>query len=362
MARLQELHPDQQAVLRLLLGRRMRYAELADVLGLDSDRVRERALDAVDGLAPDDVEGLELEDRDRIADYLLGQQNDGERGATETLIATSAPAREWLGRLTPELSALSADALPIPDPQPSTGRAEAPPAPSPGITAAFAALDGPDGAPSSTPTWVPDGVRAAAASRTGRIVAAVIGTVVLVLIVLLAVGAFGGGDGEEGPTAETPTTTADEPSEAALATAVASALPQQVNLTPPSTASGAAAKAVAVGQTNINDNVPGLVFQAQNLPELPSDRVYSIWVVGGGKPDALLGRLDKIAETGEALVDKDGTVEPVFVPFATLDGSTTRVIDVRPYSKIRVTRDSASSTRPGTTVLSGSLKTSDAAD
>src|SRR5690349_7557680 len=155
MARLQELHPDQQAVLRLLLGRRMRYAELGDVLGLPSDRVRERALDAVDGLAPDDVDGLELDDRDRIADYLLGQQDDQDRAATETLIATSAPAREWLGRLTPELSALSADALPIPEPQPAAEPTPGSPAPSAGITAAFAALDAPDAGSSRGPVWLP---------------------------------------------------------------------------------------------------------------------------------------------------------------------------------------------------------------
>lgn len=332
----------------------MRYAELADVLGLTGDRVRERALDAVDGLAPDDVDGLELEDRDRIADYLLGQQDDRERAATESLIATSEPARVWLGRLTPELSALSADALSIPDPQPS---AETAPAaePSAGITAAFAALDAPDSAATGGPTWVPEGVRTFAASRTGRIVAAGAAAVVLVLVVLLATGVLGGGSGDDDRAAETPTTTA-EPSEAAIATAVASALPPQVNLVPPSTATGGAAKAIAVGQTNINDNVPGLVFRAQNLPKLPSDRVYSIWVDGGGQPPALLGRLDKIADSGDPLVDADGTVAPVFVPFATLDGTTTRVIDVRPYERIRVTRESPRSTRPGATVLSGSLR------
>lgn len=334
----------------------MRYSELAEVLGLSSDRVRERALDAVDGLAPDDVEGLELEDRDRIADYLLGQQDDQDRTATESLIATSEPAREWLARLTPELSALSADALPIPEPQPPTVEPSGSPTPSAGITAAFAALDAPEPSSSRVPAWVPDGVRSAAASPRGRIVGGVVGVVVLVLVVLLATGVFGGDSGDEDRTADTPTTTTEEPSEAALASAVASALPQQVNLTAPKGATGAAAEAVAVGQTNINDNVPGLVFQAQKLPKLPSDRVYSIWVDGGGQPPALLGRLDKIAETGEALIDKDGAVAPVFVPFATLDGTTTRVIDVRPYTRIRVTRESPKSTRPGATVVSGSLK------
>ncbi len=353
MARLQELHPDQQAVLRLILGRRMSYATLAGVLGLTPERVRERALDAVDGLAPDDVDGLELDDRDRIADYLLGQQDDDGRTATEQLIAESAPAREWLGHLTPELSALSSDALPLPVPRaPSTAGSpdDASPAPSAGITAAFAALD----TPSATSSRVPEPLRAAWASRTGKIAAGLGGVVVLVLVVLLALGTFGGSDDTD--TAADTATTTTEQSEAALAAAVASALPQQINLTPPESATGAASEAAAVGQTNINDNVPGLVFQAEKLPKLEGNRVYSIWVDGGGQPPALLGRLDQIAESGEPLVDDKGAVAPVFVPFATLDGNQTRVIDVRPYERIRVTHESPNSTKPGPTALRGSLK------
>ncbi|MBF6620609.1 MAG: hypothetical protein ITG02_10315 [Patulibacter sp.] len=359
MARLQELHPDQQAVLRLILGRRMSYGELASVLDLPADRVRERALDAIDGLAPDDVEGLELDDRDRIADYLLGQQDDQEQAATERLIAQSAPAREWLGQLTPELSGLTASALPLPDPQPAARGAstsdEPPPAPSAGITAAFAALD----APQPRSSRVPAALRSRLASRNGRIAAGLVGVIVLVLVVLLATGTFGGGDDRD-TTADTPTTTATEPSEAALAAAVASALPQQINLTPPGSATGAARDAAAVGMTNINDNIPGIVFQAEKLPKLESNRVYSIWVTGGGQPAALLGRLDKIAETDESLIDDQGTVAPVFVPFATRDSTTDqdRVIDVRPYERIRVTRESPNATKPGPTVLSGPLTSS----
>lgn len=351
MARLQELHPDQQAVLRLILGRRMSYAELADVLDLPADRVRERALDAIDGLAPDDVDGLELDDRDRIADYLLGQQDDDARAATERLLADSAPAQAWLAELTPELTALAADALPLP--APATVEPDPPATPSAGITAAFAAIEP---ATADRPSRVPAWLRERLARRSVRIAGGVVGALVAVLVVLVASGVIGGSD-ESSTSADTSTTTA-EPSEAALATAVASALPQQVNLTPPSSATGAASKAVGVGQTNINDNIPGLVFQADKLPKLPSDRIYAIWIDGGGQPAALLGRLDKIAETGEPLVDDKGAVAPVFVPFATLDGDRQRVIDVRPYTRIRVTRESPNATRPGTTVLSGSLRRS----
>ncbi|MFA4927519.1 MAG: hypothetical protein WC558_03310 [Patulibacter sp.] len=360
MARLQELHPDQQAVLRLILGRRMSYGELASVLDLPVDRVRERALDAVDGLAPDDVDGLELDDRDRIADYLLGQQDDQDRAATEQLIARSAPAREWLGRLTPELSALTADALPLPDPQAGAGPGapadeSSSPVPSAGITAAFAALDAPSSAASSS--RIPARLRALLASRGGRIGAGLIGIVALVVVVLLATGTLGGSDDSDTTADSDNTPTATEPSEAALAAAVASALPQQINFTPPSTATGAARDAAAVGMTNINDNVPGIVFAAEKLPKLESNRIYSIWVTGGGQPPALLGRLDKIAETDESLIDDKGNVAQVFVPFATLDSSTskTRVIDVRPYEQIRVTRESPKATKPGPTVLSGDL-------
>lgn len=347
MARLQELHPDQQAVLRLVLGRRMAYADLARILGLTPEQVRERALDAIDGLAPDDIDGLELDDRDRIADYLLGQQNERDRTATEQLLKSKRPAQEWLARLTPELGAIANVGLP-----PLPGEPGSVP-PSADLGAAFAAVDAAGGGAR------PTGPRFS--RRTTLIAGGAGGLVVLVVVVLLVAGAFGGGDdkGSEQTAAETPAaTTTTETSDTALATAVASALPQQVNFNAPRGATGAAAKAVAVGQTNINDNVPGLVFQAKDLPKLPANRVYAIWVDGGGQPPALLGRLDKVAETGDALVDKNGAVAKVFVPFATLDATTGRakVIDVRQYGKVRVTEESPKATRPGRTVLSGSLK------
>ncbi|WP_022929471.1 hypothetical protein [Patulibacter americanus] len=120
MSRLQELHPDQQAVLQLVLRRRMAYADIGATLGLEPAQVRERALDAVDGLAPDDVEGLALEDRDRIADLLLGQGPDDERATTRALLRDHAPARTWATRVAGELGPLggAAEALPASDDAP----------------------------------------------------------------------------------------------------------------------------------------------------------------------------------------------------------------------------------------------------
>jgi hypothetical protein len=120
MSRLQELHPDQQAVLQLVLRRRMAYADIGATLGLEASQVRERALDAVDGLAPDDVEYLALEDRDRIADLLLGQGSDDERDATRALLRDHSPARTWADRVAAELDPLGgpAEALPARDAAP----------------------------------------------------------------------------------------------------------------------------------------------------------------------------------------------------------------------------------------------------
>ncbi|MGX6449979.1 hypothetical protein ACVU7I_18235, partial [Patulibacter sp. S7RM1-6] len=87
MSRLEGLHPDQRAVLQLVLRRRLSYDGLSAVLGLSAAQVRERALDAVDGLAPDDVPGLELEERDRVGDLLLGQAGDAA-AATAALLRT----------------------------------------------------------------------------------------------------------------------------------------------------------------------------------------------------------------------------------------------------------------------------------
>ena len=78
---LETLPPDQRAVLQLILVQGRGYADLAATLRLDAAAVRERAHAGAAALAgrPGDVDA---DTRGRVVDYLLGQQDDGERIVT----------------------------------------------------------------------------------------------------------------------------------------------------------------------------------------------------------------------------------------------------------------------------------------
>src|SRR3954447_2851169 len=79
---LEALAPDQRAVVQLVLQQDRSYDELAGLLGISTDSVRQRARRGLDLLAPSD--GLQPTDRGELADYLLGQQSDSRREATRS--------------------------------------------------------------------------------------------------------------------------------------------------------------------------------------------------------------------------------------------------------------------------------------
>jgi acyl transferase domain-containing protein len=106
------LKADQRAMLQLLLERGQSYDDIASVLGVSSDEVRERARAALDALGPDEVHDLPLEDQDDVADYLLGQQSASRRAQTRELLERSSPARAWARTVASELRPLAGDTLP----------------------------------------------------------------------------------------------------------------------------------------------------------------------------------------------------------------------------------------------------------
>src|SRR3954451_20899506 len=90
---LDALAPDQRAVVQLVLQQDRSYDELAALLGISADAVRERAHRGLERLDPGSA--LTGDERAEIADYLLGQQPVSARGVTRSLLAGSAPARAW---------------------------------------------------------------------------------------------------------------------------------------------------------------------------------------------------------------------------------------------------------------------------
>src|SRR3954470_11372733 len=78
------LAPDQRAVVQLVLQQDRSYEELAALLGIPTDAVRERAHRGLERLgAPEDLGPGDL---GNVADYLLGQQSGSEREATRSLL------------------------------------------------------------------------------------------------------------------------------------------------------------------------------------------------------------------------------------------------------------------------------------
>lgn len=103
-------------MLSLLLRQRRRYDEVAATLGLGADAVHDRAHAALAVLAPSQARLLDHAERERIGEYLLGQQGAQEAAATKAYLAGSAPAREWARALAVELVKLAAGSVPeIPD-------------------------------------------------------------------------------------------------------------------------------------------------------------------------------------------------------------------------------------------------------
>ena len=112
MPRFDELPADQRAVLQLLLKQGKTYDDIAALLRLDREAVRERALDALDALGPETATGLDGDRQDEIADHLLLQQTASERQSTRRFLEGSAPGRAWARVVAAELRPIAGESLP----------------------------------------------------------------------------------------------------------------------------------------------------------------------------------------------------------------------------------------------------------
>jgi len=112
MTPIDDLAPDQRAVLQLLIKQGKEYAELAALLRISPAAVRDRAVSALDALGPRDGAPLAAERRAEVTDYLLGQQSASERQATREFLEGSAAGRAWARTVAGELRPLGGDALP----------------------------------------------------------------------------------------------------------------------------------------------------------------------------------------------------------------------------------------------------------
>jgi hypothetical protein len=309
MPGIDDLPADRKAVLQLLLKQGKSYDDLAGLLRIAPETVRERAHDAVLRLGPADGAGLDRSGQDEVADYLLGQQTASERAATRRFLEGSSQGRAWARVVSGELRPLAGDALPdIP-----SEREE--------VYEAFDALEARKEAR----------VRQQRSSRLGGVLLlAAVGIAVAFIIVFVVSGSSDdNGSTKSSSNGSTTSTTSSTPGQ-----------PQvlgQVNLKPPS---GSSSKALAIAALVRQNDETDIVFQGQNItPNTPKQDVYALWAVGSSGA-ARLGFTPTVKSNGRLR----------------FTGALPSNVDLSKYSSLELTREtSANPSKPGTEVIAGKL-------
>lgn len=324
---LDALAPDQRAVVQLVLQQDRSYEDLAALLGITAEAVRERAHRGLERLAPADA--VDAGDRAEIADYLLGQQSVSSREATRSLLHRSGPGREWAQAVADELSSVArsnlpevpsgpAAAAPVPEPEPEpepTGPFETSvliaPDPEPVPVAEPAptrARPRPRREPAPAPDFgfdepVPDPEPAAAgddaATRTSRLGGALLiaGVAIFVAVLIVWLVTRGDDSGDKSASGTTGTT-----SELATATPTATGTPnfQAIGKLDLKSATGGSASGTLVvfaaqtGEVAFN-------IKATKVPPTSEGQAYGVWLTGGST-DHFLGFAPPVGKDGKLAV------------------------------------------------------------
>jgi hypothetical protein len=246
MTELNNLPPDQRAVLSLVLDRGKSYSEVADMLAIPESAVRDRAhaaLDALGGTAP-----------------------RGERG---TGGAHDTP--RTLGSLRQESAAGSRE----------TGTRE------PGPRRASAS---PGALRSSGPSRAARTSRAPSSRRNGALLLAAIVIVVVLVVVLIS----SGGKKGSGNTASTSTGSVSSTSSSSKTTTGTPKLDHTIKLTPFEPSLKAAGEAYVLSESGRR----AFYVAIQGLPQSPSGSFYAVWLYTSPSRAAPLGRAPNVNSSG----------------------------------------------------------------
>jgi cell division septation protein DedD len=307
MARIDDLRPDQRAALQLLLQQGRSYEDIANLLRIEPDAVRERAHAALDALGPEDVPGLSLELQDEIADYLLGQQTASQRAGTRDFLETSPGGRAWARAVASELRPLSGDNLPEI------------PAEAAEVDEAFDALE----------ARTAHRERVERSSRVGGAILIAAAVIALFGLVALGISVLGGDDDADGGTPpQTTAQTQTQPSEPEVQT--------QINLLPPEGSDG---RARGVAQVAEQDGTRAIALVAEGFRRATRNRFYAIWIYTSPEKARRLGFPPQ--------PDRNGRIATSF-PYPR---------DAAEYDKLIITEESEQQPeRPGRIVLEGELE------
>jgi hypothetical protein len=326
MSRLDDLPPDQQATLSLLLSQRKSYAEVAALLSISERAVHDRAQAALAVLAPGRARELTAERRAEVGNYLLGQQTSvAERLATRTYLEGSADARAWAHAISAEIMALSSAPLPeIPS-------GPTPPAADALATPAESQRADPQSSPARAgrPGWV-RGAHGQPSSRLGgALLLAVIAAAVIVAVILIATG---GGSSHAKTTATSSSSSTAGPSAAkATSTSGGPTEDQRLTLTSPDPTS----KAAGVVEILSESGKHAFYLAAEHLP--PSQGFfYAVWLYNSPSSHEALSKSPEVGSNGR------------------LQGGALLPSNAGDYHTMLLTRETSERpSHPGPVVLSG---------
>jgi hypothetical protein len=296
MSRLDDLPPDQRAVLSLLVRQGKSHAEIADMLGIPQQAVRDRARAALDALAGEPSEAPSA------------AQRQGQIGA---------------GR-APRLSA------------------ESPSSPPPAASAPAGARTPSTG--SSFSGSLPSSRRGGALLLTALVV------IVVVVVILLT---SGGGSNKTSSTQASTTTPATTPATTTPSETKTSGATTGAATTSTPAKQGASPtvdKQIALTSPEPNSKTVGLVevvsegskhaiyLAAEHLPSPPAGSFYAVWLSNSPTSSTALGKTPTVGSNGRL---QAGTLLPA---------------NAGDYQKILLTRETSSkAAQPGPTVLSGAF-------
>jgi sigma-70-like protein/anti-sigma-K factor RskA len=310
MTELDRLPPDQRAVLSLVLDRGKSYAEVAELLGIPENTVRDRAHAALDALADDAAPGSSR----------TGSGRGGRPGAVGGLGAR--PGTE---------SALGA--------RPGTAGATAASrfaATGVGSDPARVATDT-SGTPPPRPRE-PRGPQTSAGSR--RAGALLLGAIVVVIVVVVVLVSSGGGKSSTPTTtaaSTTTTTTGNGNGTSSTSNSTTSATKPKLDSTIRLSSPEPSTNATGVAYVLSDGSRSAFYVTAQGLPP-SSGFFYAVWLYNSPSNAAPLGRASNVSSNGR------------------LEGGNPLPNNASDYAKFIITRETSTHpSQPGPTVLSGSF-------
>jgi hypothetical protein len=368
MSALDDLAPDQRAVLQMVLQRGRSYDEIAALLSIDRSAVRQRALDAFDALAPASV--LPGPESALITDYLLRQLPEKVAEQVYSYLQASDTDRAWAEAISSVIGPLAPGSLPeIPvgaplgaddwpggglehDSDPLTAEPEQqsfehePDAP---VTTdePWAEDVLPDGGHRSrtTPREVTPREARPSSRRGGAILLGTIGVLIIAVIVIV-LASSGGGKKSPVSSGHTSTANATAPTSSTPAatvttgtttTATTESVLAQLNLTSPT---GAKSTVGVVEVVRLDHGVIGIILLAQGMPANTTHNAYAVWLYNSPTSYKFVGFVQYlVSKNGK--IDTDGKLKP----------------GAAAYHHMLITLETQSHpTRPGEVVLSGPFR------